>query len=126
MSFRHGTHPDFVELGNTLRNANNETNLIFNGFDDGVCGGGRGDVEDSRVRLGFPDGLRTVTNWTIRCRKNIHLLDTAKDREPKVGLSGLLRRDTTDHPSTVLERLLHMESTLKRKVRRKEQTRGCM
>ena len=53
-----GTHSDFVLLGNSLGNADNETDLVLNGLDDGVRGAWWGHVEDGRVGLHFPDGLR--------------------------------------------------------------------
>ena len=52
------TYADFVLLRNTFRDADDETNLVFNRLDDSVRGGGWGDVEDGRVGLHFPDGLR--------------------------------------------------------------------
>ena len=41
-----------------------------------------------------------------------HLFYGAEDGETKVCLPSFLGGDTADHASAVLERLLHMESTL--------------
>ena len=49
-----------------------------------------------------------------------HLLDGTKDREAEMGLSRLLRRDTTDHASAVRECLFYMESTLTSRQGQKE------
>ena len=50
-------HLDLVQLGNTLRDTHDETNLILNGLDDGVGGGRWWDVEDSRIGLHLPHRL---------------------------------------------------------------------
>ena len=52
-----GAYTNFISLRDTLGNADNEADFIFNGVDDGVRGGGRRDVEHSRVRLRLPNGL---------------------------------------------------------------------
>lgn len=107
------THPDFVQLGDTLRNADNKANLILDGFDDGIRGGGWWHVEDGRIRLNLPYGLASCQHvGSVSGDSVAYLLDGTKDGEPEVGLARLLRRDTTDHASTIRECLFYMESTL--------------
>lgn len=52
-----GTHPDFVLLGDALRNAYNEADFVLNRLNNGIRGMWWGNVEHGRVRLYFPDGL---------------------------------------------------------------------
>ena len=55
------TYLNFITLGNTLSDANNEANLILNCLDNCVSGSWRGDVKDSSFRLDLPDGLQTCS-----------------------------------------------------------------
>lgn len=54
------THANFVKLGDTLGDADDEANLVLDSLDDSVCGARRRDVENSRVRLCFPHSLNTT------------------------------------------------------------------
>ena len=53
------TYPDFIQLGYTLRNADNEANFVLNGFDDRIRRGRWWYVEDGGIRLDLPHGLRS-------------------------------------------------------------------
>lgn len=49
--------PNFVSLGYTLSNADNQADFVLNRLDDGICSGRRWDIEYSCVRLSFAHGL---------------------------------------------------------------------
>lgn len=54
------TYPDFILLGDTLSDAHNESNFVFNSLDDRV-GGGRGrDIEHGGIRLDHAHRLRKL------------------------------------------------------------------
>lgn len=56
------TYANLVGLGNTLRDTDNETNLILDSFNDSVGGGGGRNVENGRIRSGFLNGLSNPLN----------------------------------------------------------------
>ena len=51
------TYLDLILLRYSLSYADNQTNFILDGFDDGIGSGGWWDVEHGSVRLYLPDGL---------------------------------------------------------------------
>lgn len=54
---RESAYLHLVCLGDALRDADNEPNLVLDGLEDGVCRGGRRDVEHGRVGLRLPYSL---------------------------------------------------------------------
>lgn len=108
------THPDLVLLGDALRDTDNQPDLVLNRLDDSIRGGGWWHVEDGRIGLHIPDGLRRMSGGKYCCSQLTYLTNGAKNGKSEMGLTGLLGGDTTDHARPVLERLLHMESTLSR------------
>ena len=48
---------DFVLLGDALGDSDDEGDLVVDGFDDCVCGRGRGDIDDGCIGLGLLYGL---------------------------------------------------------------------
>ena len=114
LAMRLETHLDLVLLGNTLRNGDDETNLVLDGLEDGIRRGGWWYVEDGGVGLDFPHGItRFGRMWgSATIIRSTYLLHRSKDGETEMGLPRLLGVDTTDHPSAILERLFYMESAL--------------
>ena len=51
-------HLDLVGLGDALGDADNEPNLVLDGLEDSVCGGGRRDIKHGRVGLRLLHSLR--------------------------------------------------------------------
>lgn len=75
-------HPNFIRLRDTLRYANDERNLIFDGLDDGVASEGRRNVYNGRVWLGFSDSLLPCVNDGLcGTTRTTHLFDAAKHRK---------------------------------------------
>lgn len=55
--YQDGTYPDFVLLRDAFGDANNETDLILNSLNYGICGGRGRNIENGGVRLGISNGL---------------------------------------------------------------------
>ena len=74
-------HPNFILLGDALRNAYNETDFVLNRLNNGIRGMWRGNVEHGRVRLYFADGLVAMLAEAATIRNNLRTSFT----EPKIG-----------------------------------------
>ena len=55
------TYSNLIRLRDTFSDTNDETNLIFDSLDNGICCERRGDIEDCRIGLSLPDGLVRFT-----------------------------------------------------------------
>ena len=77
------TYLDLVLLRNTLRNRNNETDLVLNSLKNGVRGGRGRNVENGSIGLGLAHGLRYGKNQN----KLLVLVATVRTSltEPKMG-----------------------------------------
>lgn len=126
---RPATYANFVGLGDTLSDADDQRDLGLDSLDDGVGSKRRGNIDDGRFRLELAVGLHVpahslsiwFTVWRVdggaRARGmqrwiETYLLDRAKDGQSEVLLAGLLGADTAEEPSAELERLLAVEGRL--------------
>jgi hypothetical protein len=113
------TYANLVLLRDTLSDADNQRNLRLDSLNDGIGSEGRGNVDDSRLRLDLVGSLffvRTASSVrsssACRGRNRAHLTDGTPDGKTKVLSAGLLRGDTTEKLGTKSEGLFAVESSL--------------
>lgn len=130
------SHANFILLRDSFGNANDQRDFGLNGFNDGICGERRRNVDDCGVGSGLVGGLEedgsafasSVSERAVResSRRTgqTYLLDGTENGETQVLGTSLLWADTTNNLGTKVETLLAVEGGLRKWERRAQRTPG--
>lgn len=103
-------------MGNALRNAHNEANLVLNCLNDRVGSVGGRHVQDRCVGLGLANGLKKELYTgciSLNAGDMKYLLHRPEHWQAEVRLASLLRGNAADHLGAKRQRFLHVESSLR-------------